>query len=62
MTDDENKNPPSEKPDGNFHFNPGNMSGKKIGETRSKGALDGESPSHDKSPGNSSDGLPTTRE
>jgi hypothetical protein len=61
MTDNENKNPPSEKPDGNFHFNPGNMSGKKIGEAKPKAAVDGESPSHDKPSGNSTDGLSATR-
>jgi hypothetical protein len=62
MTDYENKDPPSEKPEGHFPFNPGNMSGKKIGETKPKDAVDGKSPSHDKASGNSSDGLSAARE
>ena len=37
MSDDKNKNPsekqPGENPDGEFHFNPGNMAGKKPGDS-----------------------------
>ncbi|WP_166298188.1 MULTISPECIES: hypothetical protein [unclassified Bradyrhizobium] len=36
MTDGSNKNPnkkqPGENPDGKYHFNPGNMAGKKPGD------------------------------
>ena len=38
MADDNNKNPnakqPGENPDGKYHFNPGNMAGKKPGDAR----------------------------
>jgi hypothetical protein len=35
-----NEKQPGEKPDGKFHYNPGNMSGKKIGDAEQK--ADGE--------------------
>ena len=37
-----NEKVPGEKPEGTPHFNPGNMSGKKIGETKPESAPDPE--------------------
>ena len=52
MADDNNKNPnekqPGENPDGKYHFNPGNMAGKKPGDSEQTAENRGEQPHADK--------------
>ena len=39
---DLNKEPPGENPDGKYHFNPGNMAGKKPGDAKQTDETRGE--------------------
>ena len=52
MADDNTKNPnekqPGENPDGKYHFNPGNMAGKKPGDPEQTAENRGEQPHADK--------------
>ena len=54
MADDNNKNPnvkqPGENPDGKYHFNPGNMAGKKPGDAKQTAENRGEAPEPEEKP------------
>jgi hypothetical protein len=54
MANDNNKNPnvkqPGENPDGKYHFNPGNMAGKKPGDAKQTDENRGEAHKPDEKP------------
>ncbi|HXI04801.1 MAG: hypothetical protein ACRC1G_01430 [Bradyrhizobium sp.] len=54
MADENNKDPnakqPGENPDGKYHFNPGNMSGKKPGDAKQTAENRDEAPEPEEKP------------